>query len=96
MVSKDTGEFVGMLGLNAMIPAAELAYHLHPAHWGHGFATEACVCVLAWLMRHYPGKPAEVFIERDNGASLALARRLGFRFTGATKDGALRFLRESA
>ena len=52
MVSKDTGEFVGMLGLNAMIPAAELAYHLHPAHWGHGFATEACVCVLAWLMRH--------------------------------------------
>lgn len=86
-------KFVGALGFNALTPTAELAYHLHPQHWDKGYAQEACVCLLAWLARVYPGRGCELFVERDNAASLALAARLGFVPTGVLKDGAAQFVR---
>lgn len=89
----DASKFIGALGFNALTPTAELAYHLHPQHWGNGYAQEACESLLAWLAQKYPGRDCEVFVERDNVASLALAARLGFAPTGVVKDSAARFVR---
>jgi ribosomal-protein-alanine N-acetyltransferase len=44
--------FIGMVGLHRVdpalpcAPAVEIAWRLHPAHWGHGFATEAATASL--------------------------------------------------
>jgi RimJ/RimL family protein N-acetyltransferase len=54
----------------------EVAWHLHPDSWGHGFATEAAAGVIHYA--HDAGL-AEVLalVDAGNGASLAVARRLG-------------------
>jgi ribosomal-protein-alanine N-acetyltransferase len=50
----DTGEFVGMVGLNApsfeahFTPAVEVGWRLARPHWGHGFATEAARVSIAY------------------------------------------------
>ncbi len=47
------GAFAGMVGLHRVnpalpcAPAVEVAWRLHPEHWGHGYATEAAGAALA-------------------------------------------------
>ena len=44
IVIKDSGEFIGGVGLtrlSADASEAEVGYSLHPDHWGRGYATEA-------------------------------------------------------
>ncbi len=44
--------FIGMVGLHRVnasypfAPAVEIGWRLHPAHWGHGYATEAATASL--------------------------------------------------
>jgi len=91
LVMQGGREFVGAIGFNCLTPAAELAYHLRPEFWGRGLMREAAEAALAWVKRK-SDLPVEAFIEPGNGASVGLARRLGFAPTGMLKDGAEQFL----
>ena len=57
--------------------ALELSYVLPVAAWGHGYATEAGVAILAWAAERFD-EPVVVCTQSANTASLALAARLGF------------------
>jgi RimJ/RimL family protein N-acetyltransferase len=79
---KATGEFLGRAGLHRPErpgwPGVEIGWVLHPRHWGHGYATEAGKAAVDYAF-DVLGLP-EVFsvILPENGASQAVAKRLGF------------------
>jgi RimJ/RimL family protein N-acetyltransferase len=61
----------------------EIGWHLHPDHWGNGYATEAG----AGVMRHaFDGGLPEVLavVYPDNEPSKQVARRLGMEYAGRT------------
>lgn len=72
------GAFAGAIGFNYLTPAAELAWHLQPSHWGRGLGAEAGRAALDWLAAEGPVGPVEAFIDPENIASIRLAERLGF------------------
>ena len=61
----------------------EIGWHLHPKHWGHGYATEAAAAV---LQRAYAAGVAEVvaLIHPENERSKQVAMRLGMEYKGVT------------
>ena len=61
----------------------EVGWHLHPAAWGHGYATEAARGALA---RGFDAGLAEIFavVYPENLASQAVCRRLGMADVGLT------------
>ncbi|MBV9172798.1 MAG: GNAT family N-acetyltransferase, partial [Chloroflexi bacterium] len=65
----------------------EVAWHLHPNHWGHGYATEAA---RGAIQRAFEGGLAEVLalVEAENEASQRVAERLGMEDVGT--DGSRR------
>ena len=61
----------------------EIAWHLHPDHWGRGYANEACAAVLRRVFA--AGVPEVIAIIREqNELSKRLARRLGMEHVGET------------
>jgi RimJ/RimL family protein N-acetyltransferase len=54
----------------------EIGWHLHPASWGHGYATEAARAVIS---RGFTAGVPEVYavVRPGNEASMAVCRRLG-------------------
>jgi len=61
----------------------EVGWHLHPDHWGAGYATEAA---RGALVRGFTSGLAEIFavVAPDNWRSQAVARRLGMTELGRT------------
>ncbi|GAA6155790.1 MAG: GNAT family N-acetyltransferase [Alphaproteobacteria bacterium] len=86
--------FAGMVGFNALRPAAEIAYHLHPDYWGQGLMLEACEAALDWRLADKDVARIDAFVEPVNGRSIALAKRLGMTATGDMSEGAERYSRE--
>jgi RimJ/RimL family protein N-acetyltransferase len=74
--------FIGMAGLHRVnpsfpfAPAVEIGWRLHPAHWGHGYATEAAA---AALDHGFSGGLEEIvaFTAAGNVRSQAVMRRIG-------------------
>jgi RimJ/RimL family protein N-acetyltransferase len=74
--------FIGMVGLHRVdpsfpfAPAVEIGWRLHPAHWGHGYATEAA---LASLHHGFAGGLDEIvaFTAAGNLRSQSVMRRIG-------------------
>jgi len=92
VISKGEDLCIGAVGLNAIAPTVELAYHFQPDHWGSGYATEACTAVVDWCRSSRPHTPIEAFVDAENVASIRLIRRLGFEETTALRDGARRYV----
>ena len=88
--------FLGLVGFNRLGPTCELAYHLLPAHWGHGYMGEACRAALQWASSSYPGCLFEAYIEPGNRPSIVLAERLGFERADELREGARRYHLEAA
>ena len=85
MVIRDSGTFIGTIGLNHLSlysKKAEIGFELDPAHWRRGYAAEAIQAVLEYafetLALHRMG--AVTFLE--NEASVQLLKRLGFEEEG--------------
>lgn len=87
-VVEHEGRFVGWMGLGRRGPERpgrvsacggdlELSYVTPASAWGHGYATEAGVAILAWADEHLE-EPVVVCTQVTNLASLQLAGRLGF------------------
>lgn len=75
----DTGDTVGMAGVNAgpLFPETELGWLLYPDHEGAGFATEAASALRDWAFATLPIDSLVSYIEPVNTGSAAVARRLG-------------------
>jgi RimJ/RimL family protein N-acetyltransferase len=78
----DSG-FVGMVGLhrvNAALPCApavELAWRLHPDHWGHGYASEAATASLDFAFDEAGLDEVVAFTTTVNTRSQAVMERIG-------------------
>ncbi|MEM9062071.1 MAG: GNAT family N-acetyltransferase [Pseudomonadota bacterium] len=78
----DGAEFVGLISLKPEI--VELGYWIGPPFWSTGYASEAVVGLLAYLIgdQEMPEIRASVFF--DNPASQQVLRKAGFVETGKT------------
>lgn len=83
---KGTGKLIGRAGLeNREYPwgmELELGYAIHPDYWGKGYATEVCTACLSYAAENLDYGYINCLIERENNASIALARKLGFQCQG--------------
>jgi RimJ/RimL family protein N-acetyltransferase len=84
---KDTGEPVGQCGLLTQevdgVAELEIGYHLLPAHWHQGYATEAAIACKEFALAHKLAPSLISLIDPDNHASQRVARRNGM-VPGAT------------
>ena len=88
IVLKDTGDFVGTLGLNNLSTwskKAEIGFELHPSHWNKGIASEAVKEVLRYSFENLELFRIGAVTYPQNDPSIHLLNRLGF-----TKEGLLR------
>ncbi|AOF82975.1 acetyltransferase family protein [Methyloversatilis sp. RAC08] len=75
-----TGEPVGFLQLGQRRNGdLQIGYFLARAHWGNGFAREACLSVLGFLASLGDEHPVHAAVHRDNVASLRMLGSMGFR-----------------
>jgi ribosomal-protein-serine acetyltransferase len=84
-----TRALLGVVGLEAFAhlhQSAELGYWLRKEATGQGAMTEASRLVLAWAFGKMSAHRVRVAAATDNHASLAVIRRLGFRFEGIARD----------
>jgi RimJ/RimL family protein N-acetyltransferase len=78
-----TGETLGFVGLAHPLwfpefaHEVEIGWRLHPAHWGHGYATEAGHAALTAGRDHLNLSRIIAVIDPANTPSLAVAARLG-------------------
>ncbi|MGL4235333.1 GNAT family N-acetyltransferase [Tabrizicola sp.] len=79
VLRRDTGEAVGLVGLNAgpLYPETELGWQLSEGHEGQGYATEAARALLDWAFANLPVQSIVSYTGPDNLASQAVAKRLG-------------------
>jgi ribosomal-protein-alanine N-acetyltransferase len=79
----DGGGFVGMVGLHRVpdtlpcAPAVEVLWRLHPARWGHGYATEAARAALQFGFAEGGLSEIVAFANTRNARSQAVMARLG-------------------
>jgi RimJ/RimL family protein N-acetyltransferase len=82
-----TGRFVGEVGLANFHRALDVPFHGLPeagwvlAPWAHGqgFASEAVAVALEWAETHFGSPRAWCIIAPENGPSIRVAQKAGFR-----------------
>ncbi|RXI98587.1 N-acetyltransferase [Anaerobacillus alkaliphilus] len=85
---RDTKEFLGTIGFNALSrkhKRAELGYELHPSHWRKGYAKEAIRAVLTYGTKDLGLTRIGAVVFLDNIASNNLLEGLGFIKEGVLK-----------
>ena len=84
---KGTGRFLGEAGFQDMRRdfqptiegTLETGWALIPSVHGLGYATEAAGAMVEWGAAHFPDMVMTCIISPENGASLRVAAKLGFR-----------------
>jgi RimJ/RimL family protein N-acetyltransferase len=82
------GTLVGATVLKPL-PGSELVevgWHLGKEFWGRGYATESARGALAYGFERLGLDTIHAVIVRENTASIAVARRLGMTYEGATDE----------
>ena len=84
---KDSGEFVGFVGLNTVDfkahftapkdPATEIAWRLDYEHWGKGLGSEAAAAVLEYGLNTLEIPEIVSFTVHDNTRSIHLMEKIG-------------------
>jgi RimJ/RimL family protein N-acetyltransferase len=67
--------------------AVLIAYHVFPAHWGHGYGREAVQAILANVAPKYRLGEARAYIDTTNTRSIRLVEALGFELAGTVAQG---------
>lgn len=90
---RDTGDFIGFVGLakpsftahftSPEHPVVEVGWRLAPDAWGHGFASEAARAALQFGFEQLGLTEIVSFTARQNERSQAVMRRIGMTRTGA-------------
>lgn len=80
------GTLVGMSVLKPLPGAdeVEVGWHLGKAHWGHGYATEGARAAIERGFTTCGLDAVHAVIDKENAASVAVARRLGMSYRGST------------
>lgn len=60
----------------------QIGYMFKQAHWGKGFASEACKRLLEFAFKHSPLQEIVAVIDKDNIASQTVLTKAGFRSKG--------------
>lgn len=79
MELKETGEFVGRVGLIRQEEGIEVAYALAPRHWHRGYATEAARACRDWAFTHLACDRVISLVYTRNQPSRRVAERNGMR-----------------
>lgn len=74
------GTFIGLCGFRTMEMGTDLGWRLAPQFWGHGYATEAADAVHRYGIDSLKLDDIYVVCDPANRASIAVAKRIGFRF----------------
>jgi [ribosomal protein S5]-alanine N-acetyltransferase len=75
-----SGAYIGRVQATVRGDApAYIAYEVFPAFWHQGYATEACVRMIGWLIDDLHIEHFSAEVDSLNTASLRLLERLGFR-----------------
>jgi RimJ/RimL family protein N-acetyltransferase len=87
VLEQDSGVPVGTVLLKPLPNGdgeIEIGWHLHPDHWGRGYASEAAVAVLA---RGFADGLREIWavVDPANQRSIAVCRRIELRLLGLTR-----------
>lgn len=86
---RGTRRLVGVVGLESFAhlhQSAELGYWLRTDTTGRGYMTEAARATVTWAFHKLLAHRVRVAAATDNHASLAVIRRLGFRFEGIARQ----------
>lgn len=81
--SKDSGEFIGFVGLEnvsfeaSFAPAVEIAWRLDYEFWGRGYATEAGRRVLQYAFDDLKLKEVVAFTVHDNERTIRIMEKIG-------------------
>ncbi len=86
-------QFIGHIGFNQLGDCAEIAYHMNPEYWGHGYMQEAAVQALEWS-KSQGTKEVEAYVSPENLRSIRLTESLGFLPTEVYEEGARRYRRD--
>ncbi len=76
------GELMGVLSITAEAHGPTLGYWLGEPHWGAGIMTEAAGAVIEQFLNAQPDATLASGVFKDNRASLAVQRKLGFEIVG--------------
>lgn len=88
MVIRDSGTFIGTIGLNHLSlysKKAEIGFELDPAHWRRGYAAEAIEAVLAYAYETLGLYRMGAVTFLENTASIQLLTRIGFEEEGVLR-----------
>ena len=86
---KASGELIGNCGLRLDRPDAHLGdigYELDPAHWGHGYATEAARAMVALGFGEFGLHRIWSWCVADNVGSARVLEKLGMRLEGRLRQ----------
>ncbi|MFJ2752141.1 GNAT family N-acetyltransferase [Streptomyces sp. NPDC087297] len=87
---RETGAAAGMVNINSIIrgryQGASLGYAAFAPSAGHGYMTEGLTAILEYAFTDLRLHRLEANIQPANKASLALVRRLGFRYEGLSPE----------
>jgi len=85
MVIRDSGTFIGTIGLNHLSlysKKAEIGFELDPSHWRRGYAAEAIEAVLTYAYETLGLYRMGAVTFLENRASIQLLTRIGFEEEG--------------
>lgn len=81
---KETDELIGFCGVKVIAGINDFGYFLRKKFWGKGYATESCLLVIEKLNEKLDVANMQVFIAKENWASLALAKKLNWQSLNET------------
>ncbi len=84
LFEKDSDELVGSIMLQPLANTfhIEIGYHLLPAHWGKGYATEAARLILSFGFQALGLRHIHAVVLARNRPSLGVIGKLGFEQKG--------------
>src|SRR4051794_35742006 len=90
-IHKETDQFIGRCGLLPWTieqrPEVEVAYMLAKEYWGQGLGTEAAQAILDYGFGQLQLSRLICLIDRENQASIKVARKIGMRLEKEVDDG---------
>lgn len=85
IIRKDSGEFIGMAGINLSanrFRLGEIFYELFPSHWGQGYATEVAKRLIKAGFDDFNLHKVEAGVATGNVRSISVLEK-----TGMTREG---------